>query len=115
MSVLMDRPAPEPKWGEEEFAHVMREMAMGEAPRLFSIVEEYGERIDARVAGYGLAYETGVEVNSVEGDFHLKSESPESARRLFELSAQLRGARTHVVWVDNPTKPVRLQERDQVC
>lgn len=43
-------------WTKEEFAGVMHQLAVSEAPRLFAIVEEYGETEDARVAGYGLAY-----------------------------------------------------------
>ncbi|GAB2986170.1 hypothetical protein [Saccharothrix stipae] len=84
----------------EEFAAVMRQLAAEDAPRLFAIVEEYGERQEARVAGYGLAYPGHAEVNSVEGDFHLSSESPENARVIFEISSRSSGARTHLVWLD---------------
>ncbi|PSL56498.1 hypothetical protein B0I31_103247 [Saccharothrix carnea] len=79
----------------------MRTLAAGEAPRLFAIVEEYGDTEDIRVAGYGLAYEDRAEVNSVEGDFHLSSQSPEHARSLFEISSESAGVRrAHLVWLD---------------
>lgn len=79
----------------------MRTLAAGEAPRLFAIVEEYGDAEDTRVAGYGLAYGDRAEVNSVEGDFHLTSQSPEHARTLFEISSKSAGVRrTHLVWLD---------------
>ncbi|MFI9010286.1 hypothetical protein ACIGNX_23935 [Actinosynnema sp. NPDC053489] len=77
----------------------MRSIAEKRAPRLFAIVEERGKREGSRVAGYGLAYADHVDVNSVEGDFHLMSQSPERARQLFEISARSRGVRTHLVWL----------------
>ena len=100
MTKLDERPAVAPQWSREEFADVMRELAKQEAPRLFALVEEYGDRADARVAGYGLAYPDRVDVNSVESDFPLRSQSPENARKLFEISSRSRGVRVHVVWLD---------------
>lgn len=91
----------DPPWTDEQFAVVLRALAMAEAPRRFAIVEEYGEQYDARVAGYGMAFEDRVEVNSVEGGFHLSSESAERARTLFEISSRSMGTRqTHLVWLD---------------
>jgi hypothetical protein len=89
----------QPLWTEGEFADVVHLIAKEQAPRLFAIVEEYGEREDGRVAGYGLAYADHVDVNSVEGDFHLISQNPERARRLFEISAGSRAVRAHLVWL----------------
>ncbi|GAB2999407.1 hypothetical protein [Saccharothrix stipae] len=100
MTELDERPVVEAQWGQEEFADVMRELAEQEAPRLFALVEEYGDRVDARVAAYGLAYPDRADVNSVEGDFSLRSQSPENARKLFEISSRSRGVRVHVVWLD---------------
>ncbi|TQM81266.1 hypothetical protein FHX81_3629 [Saccharothrix saharensis] len=91
-------------WSAEEFTRLMRELAVSEVPRLFALVEEYGEGEDARVAGYGLAYADRVDVNSVEGDFQLNSESAERARTLFEISSRSTGvSRVHVVWLDETT------------
>lgn len=87
-------------WTKEEFAGVMHELAVSEAPRLFAIVEEYGDAEDARVAGYGLAYADRAEVDGVEGGCRLSSESAESAREFFELSSRSSGTqRAHVVWL----------------
>jgi hypothetical protein len=92
---------PAALWTKEEFTRLMRELAVAEAPRLFALVEEYGEAEDARIAGYGLAYANRADVNSVEGDFHLDSQSPERARALFEISSRSTGMRrVHVVWLD---------------
>ncbi|MFD1151643.1 hypothetical protein [Saccharothrix hoggarensis] len=84
------------------FTALAREVALEEAPRLFAIVEEYGEAEDARVAGYGLAFEDRAEANSVEGGFHLVSESADSARTLFEITSRSTGRRrVHLVWLDD--------------
>jgi hypothetical protein len=81
--------------------YLLNEVAREEAPRLFALVEEYGHGEDVRVAGYGLAYADRADVNSVEGDFQLHSESAESARTLFEISSRSAGVRQiHVVWLD---------------
>ncbi|MGW4113350.1 hypothetical protein ACWEFJ_20985 [Actinosynnema sp. NPDC004786] len=86
---------------EQEFATLVREVAREEAPRLFAVVEEYGEREGVRVAGYGVAFEDRAEVSSVERGFHVSSRSAESARNLFELSSRSAGTRrAHVVWLD---------------
>lgn len=86
---------------EQEFAMLVHEVAHEEAPRLFAIVEEYGEQESVRVAGYGVAFEDRAEVSSVEGGFHLSSQSAENARTLFEISSRSAGTRrAHVVWLD---------------
>ncbi len=91
-------------WTREKFTRLMHELAADEAPRLFALVAEYGEAEDARIAGYGLAYADRAEVNSVEGGFHLNSQSAERARRLFEISSRSAGVRqVHVVWLDTTT------------
>ncbi|QQQ74632.1 hypothetical protein IOD16_26220 [Saccharothrix sp. 6-C] len=85
---------------EQEFAVLVQEVAREEAPRLFAIVEEQGDRESVRVAGYGVAFEDRAEVSAVEGGFHLSSQSPESARVLFEISSRSAGTRrAHLVWL----------------
>ncbi|TQM79212.1 hypothetical protein FHX81_1509 [Saccharothrix saharensis] len=79
----------------------MHEVAREDAPRLFAIVEEYGEAEDARVAGYGLAYADRAEADSVEGGFRLSADSAERARALFEISTgDVAVRRVHLVWLD---------------
>ena len=86
---------------EAGFATRLREVAREGAPRLFALVEEYGEAQDARVAGYGLAYENRADVTSVEGDFRLRSENAENAGVLFGISSASAGVRrVHVAWLN---------------
>ncbi|MBB5807974.1 hypothetical protein F4560_007742 [Saccharothrix ecbatanensis] len=101
---------------KDEFAAVVHQLAEDDAPRLFAIVEEYGEAEDARVAGYGLAYDDRAEVDSVEGGFRLSSQSAESARALFEVGSRSTGTRrAHLVWLGEPQAsagPERAQQTD---
>ncbi|MCE6995250.1 hypothetical protein LZG04_10565 [Saccharothrix sp. S26] len=86
-------------------AVVLHEVASESAPRLFAVVEEYGEG-EVRAAGYGLAYAERAEVDAVEGGFRLSSDSAESARALFEISSRSAGVRrVHLVWLDEAGAP----------
>ncbi|MBW4719656.1 hypothetical protein [Saccharothrix obliqua] len=107
MTELDERLVVEPQWNREEFADVVRQLAEEAAPRLFALVEEYGDRAEARVAGYGMAFPDRADVNSVEGDFPLRSQNPESARQVFEVSSRSRGVRVHVVWLNDSARGPR--------
>ncbi len=84
-----------------EFAEPVHEVAHEEAPRLFAIVEEHGERESVRVAGVRRRVRGRAEVSAVEGGFRLSSQSPETARTSFESSSRSAGTRrAHVGWLD---------------
>lgn len=79
----------------------MHEIARREAPRLSAIVEQYDDPKDIRIGGYGLACDDRADVNAIEGDFRLTSDSPEHARTLFEISSKSTGVRrAHVIWLN---------------
>lgn len=88
-----------PLCDEAEFDDLVREMVDTFAPRLFAVVQEYGERVDARIAAWGMAFdeEDGVEVISVDDGLRMSVRSPDRAlvgfARQPEVSAR-------VVWVD---------------
>ncbi|WP_433263208.1 hypothetical protein ACQPZF_31585 [Actinosynnema sp. CS-041913] len=86
---------------DEEFARFVAGLVRDDAPRLFAIVEEYGEREDAEVAAYGLDFGDHTDVKSVEGDFRLRSQNPQSALAVFGHSTGATGvSRLHLVWLD---------------
>jgi hypothetical protein len=68
---------------EEEFAAALATFVTGVAPRVFAIVQEYGPRVDARIAGWGLAHEDHVDVIGDGNDVHLGASSPEDMLSLF--------------------------------
>jgi hypothetical protein len=78
-----------------EFAELMAEMVTDDAPRVFAVVEELGTRVDARVAGWGLAYADHVDVIGVDGGVHLGAAGPENILRRFGRRARITA---HIVW-----------------
>lgn len=85
----------------------MLDIAREDAPRVFAIVEEWGDQHAVRVAGYGLAFDDRADVNSVEGDFRLSSQSPESALAMFGVSTGLADIKQlHLVWLDGAVSEV---------
>jgi hypothetical protein len=78
-----------------EFAELMTEMVTDDAPKVFAVVEELDTRVDARVAGWGLAYEDHVDVIGVDGGVHLGAAAPENVLRRFGRQARITA---HIVW-----------------
>jgi hypothetical protein len=84
-----------PLCDEPEFAAILEEMVADKAPRLFAVVQEYGERVDARIAAWGLAFPDHAEVVSVEHTQRMSLQAPENALRLFRLGSHVRA---RLVW-----------------
>jgi hypothetical protein len=82
---------------EDEFAEMVANMVADEAPRLFAIVAEYGDRVDAGCAAWGLAFDDGVEVVSVDSKKRFSLATPEDAVRRFGLGVHIT---PRLVWVD---------------
>jgi hypothetical protein len=64
-------------WTDEEFDEKVRQMVADTAPRVFAVVQVYGEREDGRVAAWGFAYEDEeggqvFDIVSVEGRLRLR-------------------------------------------
>jgi hypothetical protein len=68
-----------------------------EAPRLFAVVQEYGERADGRVAAWGMAFEDGAKVFGVDRGQYLSLRSPERAVRAFNHGPHITA---RLVWVN---------------
>lgn len=94
----LDQSIPDPSGlmplsDEPEFAAILEEMVADEAPRLFAVVQEYGERVDARIAAWGIAFDDHAEVvaRGVQG----RLRTPEDALRLFNRGSHIRA---RLVW-----------------
>ena len=85
---------------EEEFAQEVAELVADEAPRVFALVQEYGERVDGRVIAWGMAFDDHAEVVGVHRRLRGSFTSAERARRAFSRRAKIR-----LVWVDAETAP----------
>ena len=86
-----------PLCDEETFAGILEGMVADEAPRVFAIVQEYGERVDGYIAAWGMAFDHRAEVISVQGGLRISTRSAESALRGFDCGNRIR---PRVVWVD---------------
>jgi hypothetical protein len=84
-----------PSCDEREFAAILEQMVADEAPRLFAVVQEYGDRVDGRIAAWGMAFTDHAEVVSAEHKQRISLQAPENALRLFKFGNHIRA---HLVW-----------------
>lgn len=98
----------EPLCGEAEFTELVDEMVADEAPRLFAVVQVYGERVEGRIAAWGMAFEDRAEVISISGGTSMSLRSPERAVWGF---GRRTGVTARLVWV-NPDATTRPDETD---
>lgn len=85
-----------PLCGEEEFAALVAEMVNDEAPRLFAVVQEIGEREDGQIAAWGIAFEDHTAVMRDRTSW-LSVSSPDRARQLLSRAPDVTA---HLVWVE---------------
>jgi hypothetical protein len=95
---LVKDPAGRPPLADAEgFAAILRGMVADYAPRLFAIVQEYGERVDARIVAWGMAFEDRAFAVSDDGSTRHESESPEDILFGFGFGTHIQ---PRLVWVD---------------
>ncbi len=84
-----------PVCDEPEFAAILEGMVADEAPRLFAVVQEYGDRVDGRIAAWGMAFDDHAEVVSVKRGLRMSLPAPENALRLFKVGSHIQA---RLVW-----------------
>jgi hypothetical protein len=90
-----------PLCDEAEFVQEIAELVAAEAPRLFAVVQEYGERVDGRIAAWGLAFEDYADIVGVDpSTTHLRLQTPERAVRYFSRHPRITA---RVTWVNAST------------
>lgn len=95
----------EPPCSEAEFAEEVRELVAADAPQVFALVEEKGERADGRIVAWGIAFDDHVNVLSVNGGRHASLPSVEHVHRAFSRHRKIR-----LVW----TSPATPRQSEQV-
>lgn len=85
-----------PMCDEKRFAAILAEMVAEKAPRLFAVVQEYGERVDGRIAAWGMAFDDHVEVSGVDGDVRMSLSGPERALHVYRRGSHIT---PRLVWV----------------
>ncbi|MER5264413.1 hypothetical protein ABTZ99_20305 [Actinosynnema sp. NPDC002837] len=86
-----------PLCGEVEFAGLLDTMVTTAPPRVFAVVQEFGERVDAWVAAWGFAFEDRAEVFAVDDHSRMSLGKPENALHLF--SSKRHQLRARLVWL----------------
>jgi hypothetical protein len=100
----VDDPAELSSLGDEEsFSRQVIEMVANEAPRRFSLVEEIGERQDAVIVAWGIAFSDHAEVVSAAHDgTRAIFSSAEHARRRLSSREKIK---IRLVWLDGEDRP----------
>lgn len=79
-----------PLGSEEEFAQLVDVLVTDNAPRLFALVEECGERADGWIVAWGMQFEDHVEVISIDHGPRLSLTSAERAHEIFSHLGAIR-------------------------
>ena len=97
LDVLVNDPSGRaPLCDEAEFAELVETMVADSAPRLFAIVQEYGERVDAKFAAWGLAFDDHVDAIGTGGAVHVGAPSADSLLKRFHFGSHIT---PRIVWV----------------
>lgn len=78
-----------PLCGEEQFSRILEGMVADNAPRLFAIVQEYGDRVDARIAAWGIAFGHRADIIDTDGSLHMGLQEPEDALPGFHFGTHI--------------------------
>jgi hypothetical protein len=95
MTHSLSSDTPTPLCGEEEFTAMVTEMVNDEAPRLFAVVQELGQREDGRIAGWGMAFADHTAVLRGTGSW-LHVSSPDRARSVLSRAPNVTA---RLVWL----------------
>lgn len=85
-----------PLCDEEEFAEMVANMVADQAPRLFAIVAEYGDRVDAMCAAWGFAFDDRAYAVGIHGNRYHSAAAPEAMLRRFRVGS----ITPRLVWFD---------------
>jgi hypothetical protein len=84
----------------EQFSELLASYVADNAPRLFAVVQEYGTRVNARIAGWGLARDGRFDVIGTDSTVYLGASGPDDLLRLFRMGDHVTA---HLVWHDPAT------------
>ena len=74
-------------------------------------VQEYGERVDGRIAAWGMAFADHAEVVSVTRGLRMSLQAPENALRMFKFGSHVRA---RLVWF-NPDAATPAADDDEAA
>jgi hypothetical protein len=105
-SLVRDPSGIPPLCDEELFAEIVDGMVADCAPRLFAVVEEFGDRVDGRITAWGMAFEDSAEVVGVGRSPNMSLRSAEDAAGAYSFGTRIKA---RLVWV-NPDAATGIDE-----
>ncbi|MGH3869095.1 MAG: hypothetical protein ACRDQ4_23875 [Pseudonocardiaceae bacterium] len=90
-------PNAAPLCDQAEFNQMVDELVADEAPRLFAVVQVYRERVDGRIAAWGMAFDEHADIVSVDNGSSVRLSSPERAAHGFNRYPDIIA---RVMWVN---------------
>ncbi len=94
---MQDPSTLSPLGSAEEFTAIVDDMVADSAPRVFAVVQEYGERVDGRIAAWGIAFADHAEVVGVDGTLRMRLPEPQHALGRFAWGRHIT---PRLVWVN---------------
>jgi hypothetical protein len=86
-----------PRGSREEFTAIADGLVADHAPRLFAILQEYGDRVDGWIVAWGMAFEDRAAVVDVDGRGTMSLQAPHNALYYF---ARENYCTPRLVWVN---------------
>ena len=108
-ALVPDPAGREPLCDEPRFTENLDRMVADFAPHVFAVVQVYGERVDGRIAAWGMAFEDHVEVFDVDGGLPMTRQTPEDALPGFAWGRHIT---TRLVWV-NPAAATPAEHEEE--
>lgn len=96
-SLVPDPTGMAPLGSEPEFTAHLNRLVRANAPRLFAVVQVYGERVDRSIAGWGMDFGHRAEVVSTDRSLRMGLNAPGEAMRAFRFGTHIR---PRIVWTD---------------
>jgi hypothetical protein len=90
---------------EETFTRLINKMVASQAPRVFALCEEMGDRVDAATVAWGMSFQDGYTElvyghDSPRSRITVVCRTPERARDFFATRSAKVGCTIRLVWVD---------------
>ncbi|MBV9141100.1 MAG: hypothetical protein JO115_09295 [Pseudonocardiales bacterium] len=109
MTTPQETPAAPPQLcTEPDFAALLERFVADVAPRLFALVEEADERLDARIIAWGMEFTDRAELVWVGRPIRGRFSCAERVREVFSFSHH---GTLHLIWFN----PAAATHRDQVA
>ncbi len=64
---------------EERFTAILDSIVADGAPRVFAVVQEYGDRVDGWIVAWGMAFDDHAEVVVVDSGWRMSLQAPDNA------------------------------------